>query len=401
MSTGDKLVNEQIQKLCDELDSSQIGHPQKIQALQAIVRDGTPGTDISPLIGLCTSRKEQVRNIAIKIVKLAPDHFKAEIQKAAYDALRRTTKSDNPRNELSRKSLFYQFFDFPSCFVQYLIPYFSDCSQAMKQDVLSQLTQLLQSQKIDATTVKQALTVSFATDLTVFVVTQQSLIAPLDEDLTTALNEEFEKSKDTRLLIPTIPGMKGAEFLQKFDLFMELPETLLRTFAFEFLHGKPRPIEISEFLVELHKYENKEDVKFQNAIKLFSFMVDNKQVVTMRDLCTALDRVARLFSIEMIFANINKVLAVHPDAEKLIAKRMVPDIIERNVCTSVELWTQMKRLLNDTNPTSLPVMFKLNEEQFEDLLKSYPDLKDDLIEYVKTHANDEFPEKHKKILGFE
>ena len=400
MSSGDKLVNEQIQKLCDELDSSQIGHPQKIQALQAIIKDAAPGPDISPLLGLCTSRKEQVRNIAIKIVKSAPEHFKGEIQKAAYDALRRTTKSENPRNEMSRKTLFYQFFDFQSCFVQYLIPYFGDCNATMKQDVLAQIPLMLQTQKIDAVTVKQALTISFAVDLVVFVVTQQSLIAPLEEELTAALNEEFEKTKDARFLIPTIPGMKAPEFLQKFDVFMGLSETLLRTFGFEFLYGNPKPIQVFEFLVELHKYENPEDVKFQNAIKLFNFMVDQKQVVTMRDLCTALDRVARLHSVSMIFANIQKVLKVHPDTEKLVAKRILPDIIERNVCTSVELWTQMKRLLNETAPTSLPTMFKLNEEQFNDLLKSYEDLKDDLIEYVKTHPNDEFPERHKTILGF-
>lgn len=389
-----------MRTLCEEVDSSQIGLPQKLATLKALVSDAAAGTDISPLLALCISRKEQIRNLAIRIVKTAPEHFGSEIRKAAYDALKRTVKSENPRNELSRTSLFYEIFTFKDCFVQYMIPYFGECSQVMKRDVLNHITIILRTQKIDGETVKQALMMPFAVDLVLFVVTQQSLISPLDESLQTVLNEQYEATKEAKFIIPLIPGMKAIEFLEKFDAFMELSDSLLQTFVFEFLYGNPKPVQIDEFLVELHKYTDKNDIKFQNAVKVFSFAVDNKQVVSMRSICSALDRVSRLFSLDMIFVNINKMIKVHPESEKIVSKRMIGDMIYRNVCTTVDLFTQLKRLINDTAPESLPATLKLSAEQFEDLLKSYPDLKDDIIEFIKTHPDHEVPEKHKEILGF-
>jgi hypothetical protein len=392
-------VNAELCRLCKELSVAQINVQEKYQSVRALLETCSPNTDLDAFLSLCVSKNDQARALALKLTKEIPDHFHEEILRFAVDSWSKTSKSGTVSNQVSKTALFYHIFTFEECFSQFLIPYFLECSPAMRTDVLSQIARILQTEQIGPEIVRQCFEKSQAIDLLIFIVTQQSLVTSLTPEICEILKSEFEKQKDVRFLIPVIPSMKPHEFLADFDGFLEISDAaLLRTFAFEILYARSRPLEIYDFLAQLHKYTDTKDKKYQNSVLVFNFCLDQKQVVTMRDLCSAMDRVAKTESFLMLFDSINKILKVYPETNRIIGGRILGTMIARDLDTMPESWNGLKKLIFETSSYSCACALKLPFDLFEDLIKTYPELKHDFRDFLKARGSDGINEEFKQII---
>jgi hypothetical protein len=395
-------VNAKLSQLCKELSVAQLNVPQKCHAVKSVLENCAPNTDLGPFLSLCVSRSDQVRALGLKMVKEIPAHFHETVVSFAVDSLAKSSKSGNAANEVSRTALFYRIFTFEECYIQFLVPYFLECSQAMKSDVLVQMTRILEVEQIGPELVKLCLSKSLALDLLSFILTQQALVTNLSPEICDILNSEYDKQKDAKFLIPTVPTMGQQEFLQNFNVFLSIPDvSVLRTFAFEFLYAKSRPIEIYEFLAELHRYTDKEDTKYRNSVLLFNFCAEQKQIVTVRELCSGIDRAAKTQPLNMLFGSIQKVMNMYQMSEKVIAKRVLETIIARDLDSMPECWEELKKLICEVAPDCCGCALKLPFDLFEDLIKSSPDLKEYFLDWLKKNGNDGISEEFIRIINLD
>ncbi|KAG8198083.1 hypothetical protein JTE90_020913 [Oedothorax gibbosus] len=218
--------------------------------------------------------------------------------------------------------------------------------------------------------------------------------APPSAELVSRVRDIYEKRvQDVRFLIPIITGLKKREVIAALPELIKLNPTVVKE-VFHRLVGSNlnSPLSPAELLIALHNI-NSANCSLKIVIKATSLCFEEKNVYTQSVLAMVLQQLMEQNPLPiLLMRTVIQSLANHPHLLGFVTN-ILQRLILKEVWKQPKIWEGFIKCCQRTKPQSFQVLLQLPPTQLEEVLKTYPDLRDPLLQHVG-----EFTEKQRSHI---
>lgn len=224
--------------------------------------------------------------------------------------------------------------------------------------------------------------------------------APPSLELVSRVRDLYHRRvQDVRFLIPIITGLSKREVIAALPELIKLNPTVVKE-VFHRLTGSSQvsPLSPAELLVALHNI-NSAQCSLKIVIKATSLCFEEKNVYTQVVLAMVLQQLMEQSPLPiLLMRTVIQSLANHPHLLGFVTN-ILQRLIVKEVWKQPKIWEGFIKCCQRTKPQSFQVLLQLPPTQLEEVLKTYPDLRDPLLQHVDNFTDHQRAHIPKTILS--
>ncbi|GIX99472.1 symplekin [Caerostris darwini] len=224
--------------------------------------------------------------------------------------------------------------------------------------------------------------------------------APPSIELVSRVRDLYKKRvQDVRFLIPIINGLTKQEVINALPELIKLNPTVVKE-VFHRLVGSNlvSPLSPTDLLVALHNIDSSQ-CNLKTIIKATSLCFEEKQVYTAAILGVVLQQLMEQNPLPiLLMRTVIQSFANHPSLIGLV-NNILNRLVTKQVWNQPKIWEGFIKCCQRTKPRSLQVLMQLPPPQLKEVMSSYPDLRDALINDIKSLTEKQREHIPKSILS--
>jgi hypothetical protein len=362
-----------------------------------IQQRASQATFLPLLLELCVNPEGLISQSAtgtVSTILYANEEFARQINGFAVLSLAQAVRPDATETA-ARLQFFFRILELHTPLLLDLLRCYGEADTALRARVRDLLAASIHEMKFSTEVLCQALDIAREQEFARPLVHQYTLLLSgntkaLPLEFPRILKEEFERSRETRYLIPIVYGLTAEEFKKFLPNLLGLPARPLQRFVQNFMAvaiPQSRPMPPRNFLIELHRFPETAEC-FDGAIRAMKVCYDEYYgYFTYQLSIAALDVVAREadYAPDLLLHTLLVMLDKFKESHKYILRSLVPLIIGKGATKSTKNWELLKQLFYLTKPASfkLIVSSTLPIAQIKDFADTYPDIRPLVVNQAK------------------
>ncbi|PRD34047.1 UNVERIFIED_CONTAM: Symplekin [Trichonephila clavipes] len=218
-------------------------------------------------------------------------------------------------------------------------------------------------------------------------------------ELVSRVRDLYQKRvQDVRFLIPIINGLTKREVIAALPDLIKLNPTVVKE-VFHRLVGSnlTSPLSPAELLVALHNIDNSQ-CNLKTVIKATSLCFEEKQVYTQVVLAMVMQQLMEQNPLPiLLMRTVIQSLANHPHLLGFVTN-ILQRLILKQVWKQPKIWEGFIKCCQRTKPQSLQVLLQLPPAQLQEVMKSFPDLREPLLQHVENFTDHQRAHVSKSVL---
>ncbi|KAF8795634.1 Symplekin like protein [Argiope bruennichi] len=223
--------------------------------------------------------------------------------------------------------------------------------------------------------------------------------APPSAELVARVRDLYQKRvQDVRFLIPIINGLTKREVIAALPELIKLNPTVVKE-VFHRLVGSnlASPLSPAELLVALHNIDTSQ-CNLKTVIKATSLCFEEKQVYTQVVLAVVMQQLMEQNPLPiLLMRTVIQSLANHPHLLGFVTN-ILQRLIVKQVWRQPKIWEGFIKCCQRTKPQSFQVLLQLPPPQLQEVLSSYPDLREPLLQHVDSFTEHQRAHISKSVL---
>ncbi|GFT30810.1 symplekin [Nephila pilipes] len=218
-------------------------------------------------------------------------------------------------------------------------------------------------------------------------------------ELVARVRDLYQKRvQDVRFLIPIINGLTKREVIAALPELIKLNPTVVKE-VFHRLVGSnlASPLSPAELLVALHNVDTSQ-CNLKIVIKATSLCFEEKQVYTQVVLAMVMQQLMEQNPLPiLLMRTVIQSLANHPHLLGFVTN-ILQRLIVKQVWKQPKIWEGFIKCCQRTKPQSFQVLLQLPPPQLQEVLNSYPDLREPLCQHVDNFTDHQRAHISKSVL---
>ena len=365
---------------------------------------GNQNACLNTLLELSSSPDAAIRTVSIETCITQYYEMKTSVEKMEERALE-NLKNGSMQTTVEEARQYLQYFFEMMKHNSSLLPELLDFYGKMSDVVQKEVRDMLQAQLSEIGFNIKAIEKCFARKTTEnvklihFILTVLANISTIPKPLSEIIREEYNQTKDARFLIPIIPSLSEKDFYKYLPEILRLSFSAIKQAIQMYLKaiqkegerireksGKKASEEAVEklkvtLLTELHNEPLDEKIAKETP-RAIQYCISEKTDFPYTVIAAAVQIAITRKPLDFICCTLDEIYNQYKDHQSFVLNNF-SQLLKKDICNTPS-WGRFKALIYKMIPNSFKFAYSLPEEKLKDLIVTYPDLHEMMLNDTKT-----------------